>query len=148
MGRCCCPRRCRRATSPWPACTRRWRRLRWRPATGGRVMSDVSPGTILIVGDTEASRYAIGLVVRKAGYQVIEGSSGADALALAEQGPDLVILDINLPDLSGYDVCKRLKAGPRTAHTPVMHLSASFVGSDARAEGLEGGADGYLTYPT
>jgi PAS domain S-box-containing protein len=59
----------------------------------------------------------------------------------------LIILDINLPDLSGHEVRRRLKTDPATAAIPVLHLSASFVESDNRAEGLEGGADGYLTYP-
>jgi PAS domain S-box-containing protein len=78
---------------------------------------------------------------------VREASTGAEALRLASEQPDLIILDINLPDLNGRDVCQRLKANPETASIPVMHLSASFVDSEHRAEGLESGADGYLTYP-
>src|SRR5262249_13872762 len=65
----------------------------------------------------------------------------------AAERPDLVILDVNLPDLSGYEVCRQLKADPATAAIPVLHLSATFVRSEDRSEGLEGGADGFLTYP-
>jgi PAS domain S-box-containing protein len=108
-------------------------------------MSD-SP-TILVVDDTEASRYAVGRILRQAHFQVREASSGAEALRLATEGTDLVILDIGLPDMTGYDVCRLLKSGPATSTLPVLHLSASFVRSEDRSEGLEGGADGYLTYP-
>ncbi len=110
-------------------------------------MPDLHSARILVVDDTEASRYAVGRVLQKARYTVVEAATGADALRLAAEGADLVILDISLPDMSGHDVCRQLKAAPATAHTPILHLSASFVGSEARAEGLEGGADGYLTYP-
>jgi PAS domain S-box-containing protein len=103
--------------------------------------------TILAVDDSEANRYALVRMLRKAGYGVKEASTGADALRQAADQPDLIILDVNLPDLSGREVCRQLKADPATAAIPVLHLSASFVDSDNRAEGLEGGADGYLTYP-
>jgi PAS domain S-box-containing protein len=105
------------------------------------------PPTIVVVDDTESSRYAVCRVLRQANFEVQEAATGQDALRLAAARPDLVILDIQLPDLNGYEVCQRIKANPATANTPVLHLSASFVESDDRSEGLEGGADGYLTYP-
>jgi PAS domain S-box-containing protein len=110
-------------------------------------MPENKTATILIVDDTEASRYAVGRLLRQARFTVWEADTGTDALRLAAQKPDLVILDVNLPDMSGYEVCQRLKADPGTASMPVLHLSASFVRSEDRSEGLEGGADGYLTYP-
>jgi PAS domain S-box-containing protein len=110
-------------------------------------MLDKPPPTILIVDDTEASRYAVGRILRKANYTVLEATTGREALDLAAGRPDLVILDVNLPDSSGYDICRQLKASTTTAAIPVLHLSASFVQSDDRSEGLESGADGYLTYP-
>ena len=109
-------------------------------------MSETSP-VILVVDDTEASRYAVSRILRKAGFTVLEAANGARALHLMEQKPDLVILDINLPDMSGYEVCQRIKTVPATASVLVMHLSASFVDSEHRVQGLERGADGYLTYP-
>jgi PAS domain S-box-containing protein len=105
------------------------------------------PPTILIVDDTEASRYAVSRILRKANYNVQEATNGQEALRQAAAGADLVILDVQLPDMNGYEVCQRLKSNPATAGTPVLHLSASFVQSEDRSEGLEGGADGYLTYP-
>ncbi len=110
-------------------------------------MAENIPPTILIVDDTEASRYAVSRLLPQAQFTVLEAGTGEDALRLAAQQPDLVILDVNLPDMSGYEVCQHIKANPATASTPVLHLSASFVHSEARSEGLESGADGYLTYP-
>jgi PAS domain S-box-containing protein len=110
-------------------------------------MAKSSHARILVVDDTEASRYAVSRILRQAAYTVQEASTGREALELAAGRPDLVILDVNLPDASGYDICRQLKAGPTTAAIPVMHLSASFVESEDRSEGLESGADGYLTYP-
>jgi CheY-like chemotaxis protein len=103
------------------------------------------PASILVVDDAEATRYTLARMLRKARYEVREAGTGGEALRLAAEQPDLIILDINLPDLSGHEVRRRLKADPTTAAIPVLHLSASFVESDNRAEGLEGGADGYLT---
>jgi PAS domain S-box-containing protein len=103
--------------------------------------------TILVVDDAEASRYTLTRMLQKAQYTVKEAGTGADALRLAAERPDLIILDINLPDLSGHEVRRRLKGDPATSAIPVLHLSASFVETENRVEGLEGGADGYLTYP-
>src|SRR6202012_5818007 len=57
------------------------------------------------------------------------------------------VLDVNLPDFSGFELCRRLKADPFTAHIPVIHLSQSSVDDEARVRGLDGGADAYLTDP-
>lgn len=110
-------------------------------------MSANSEITILVVDDTEAGRYTVARILRSAGYQVLEASTGQQALALAERRPELVILDVNLPDISGFEVCRRLKQQPDAYAPVVLHLSATFVGDDAKVEGLEGGADGYLTQP-
>jgi len=103
---------------------------------------------ILNVDDKEAGRYAVTRTLIKAGYEVLEAASGEEALKVVfEKYPDLVLLDVNLPDLDGFAVCKKIKADRRTASIPVVHLSATFVQSRHRIEGLEGGADGYLVQP-
>jgi PAS domain S-box-containing protein len=104
--------------------------------------------TILAVDDNEASRYAVARILRHAGYRVLEAASGAETLAQVErERPDLVILDVNLPDTDGYAMCRQLKADPATASVLVLHLSATFVHAVDAVRGLDGGADGYLTQP-
>ena len=105
------------------------------------------PSTVLVIDDNDAERYYVARVLRKAGFETREGASGTEALRLARELPDLITLDIRLPDFSGFEVCRRLKADVATRDIPVLHISASFTTPDARAEGLEGGADGYLTHP-
>jgi PAS domain S-box-containing protein len=107
----------------------------------------LSGPTILHVDDTDAQRYAISRVLRHAGFEVLEARTGRQALEIVEQLPDLVILDVNLPDISGFAVCKQIKANEATARIPVLHLSATMVSTGARVAGLDGGADGYLVQP-
>ena len=103
---------------------------------------------ILNVDDNEAGRYAVTKILKRAGFEVIEAANGTDALTLAAtRRPDLVLLDVNLPDIGGFEVCKRLKQDKKTASIPVVHLSATYVHSRERVQGLEGGADGYLVHP-
>jgi PAS domain S-box-containing protein len=102
---------------------------------------------ILYVDDTEAQRYAVSRVLRRAGFDVAEASTGSQALQMSALGPDLIVLDINLPDISGFEVCQQIKANPATAHTPVLQVSATLITPEARVTGLEGGADAYLVQP-
>lgn len=106
------------------------------------------PVTILVVDDTEANRYAVARHLRQAGYTVLEASDGRSALAqVAARPPALLILDIRMPGLDGFEVVRRLRADTRTAHLPVLHVSASFTDPVSQAAGLDSGADGYLTHP-
>ena len=104
--------------------------------------------TILIVDDTDANRYALRRFVEGAGYTVIEAATGNGGIEQAQQHrPDLIILDVNLPDIDGFTTCRTLKAEPRTSAIPVVQVSASFVRASEQVKGLEGGADAYLTQP-
>jgi signal transduction histidine kinase len=102
---------------------------------------------ILIVDDEADLRSTYRLILERAGFAVDEAASGAEALARAATGPDLVLLDVNLPDMDGYDVCRRLKSDPVTATIPVLHVSGMFRTSEDRTRGLEAGSDGYLSRP-
>lgn len=102
---------------------------------------------ILAVDDNEASRYSVARALREAGYQVMEARTGSQALTLAAEGPDLIMLDVNLPDIHGFEVCKKIKGNPATAHIPVLHLSCTAVEPESRVQGLASGADAYLTEP-
>jgi PAS domain S-box-containing protein len=110
-------------------------------------MSDRDPVTILVVDDNPASLYATSRVLRAAGFSVIEAATGGEALAHADGSPQLVVLDVNLPDMDGFQVCRELRANQRTARIPVIHLSATFVKDVDKVQGLDAGADGYLTHP-
>jgi CheY-like chemotaxis protein len=103
----------------------------------------MNPIRILAVDDNSSALYATSRVLRSAGYEVIEASTGAAALAAAPQA-DLVVLDVNLPDIDGFEVCRRLRANPETALLPVLHLSATFTNSSDFTQGFEAGADSYL----
>jgi PAS domain S-box-containing protein len=87
-------------------------------------------------------------ILQNAGFTVVEAATGAAGLAaIAQHQPALVILDVKLPDLNGFEVCRQIKSNPQTCFIPVLHLSASFVESQDKAEGLDSGADGYLAQP-
>ncbi|MFZ1005679.1 MAG: response regulator [Candidatus Sulfotelmatobacter sp.] len=103
--------------------------------------------TILTVDDNDALRYSLTRTLRGEGYKVLEARTGAEALALADQSPDLITLDLNLPDFDGFEVCRRLRANPQTAHIPILHISATFVEPQHRVRGLDGGADAFLAEP-
>ena len=102
---------------------------------------------VLVVDDTEANRYTVSRILRQHGFAVREAATGRDGLNALAGGADLVVLDIRLPDIDGFDICRRIKADPATRDIPVLHLSASLTGTEARVRGLEGGADGYLVHP-
>jgi signal transduction histidine kinase len=110
-------------------------------------MSEAAYNHILLVDDNEGTRFAFSRMLQSAGFRVTEAATGRDALRLAREMPDLVVLDIRLPDMSGYDVCRHIKSSEETAGIPVLHVSASFVRAEDQVFGLEGGADGYLTEP-
>jgi PAS domain S-box-containing protein len=102
---------------------------------------------VLHVDDNEANRYVVSRVLRQAGFDVIEGTNGREALDKVRENPDVVVLDVRLPDISGVEVCRIIKSDPATSSIPVLHLSASYTSSGHKAEGLDAGADGYLVRP-
>ena len=105
-------------------------------------------GRILNVDDYVPARYARTQALIRAGYEVLEAGTGAEALRIvAEERPDLVILDVNLPDLDGFEVCRRIREQLGTLTLPVIHVSSTFVNERAQELALEGGSDAYLTEP-
>lgn len=102
---------------------------------------------ILNVDDNEAGRFAVTRMLESAGFIVDEVGTGHEALTHAEQLPDLILLDVKLPDLDGFEVCRRIKSNPRTAAIPVLYMSAHFVAASHRVHGLDLGAEGYITEP-
>jgi PAS domain S-box-containing protein len=107
-----------------------------------------SKPTILNVDDYAPGRYARSQLLRSWGFEVKEAGTGAEALRLAMlEHPALVILDVQLPDMDGFEVCRRLKQRHEGMTLPVLHVSATFTSGAHQALGLDGGADGYLVEP-
>jgi signal transduction histidine kinase len=112
-------------------------------------MTDATPVTVLLnVDDHEPARYARTRILRKAGFEVHEASTGADALKLAEMvNPAIILLDVHLPDMNGIEVCRRMKLQDRGAGTLVLQISASAISAPQATAALNTGADAYLVEP-
>src|SRR5215468_10333860 len=112
------------------------------------MMLETEKTTILNVDDFEAGLYAKSRALRLAGFEVYEATTGEDALRLThELKPQLVLLDVHLPDVSGIEICRRIKTDPSIESILVIQTSATFTEVRDRVRGLEGGADAYLTEP-
>jgi len=113
---------------------------------GANVM-EAATAKILHVDDQEASRYAVTRILRQEGFAVMEGANAAEALRLASECPDLILLDVRLPDMNGFEVCRKLKAQHATSTIPVLLLTSTYGDDESKVKGLDSGADGYLTQP-
>ncbi|RYE93613.1 MAG: response regulator, partial [Myxococcales bacterium] len=110
-------------------------------------MAETAP-LILNVNDTAATRYLMTHILKSGGYRVSEVATGEAALQfVAQNRPDLILLDVKLPGIDGLEVCRRIKADPATATLLVVQTSATFASSDRRVAGLNSGADAYLPQP-
>jgi CheY-like chemotaxis protein len=111
-------------------------------------LAAAAPAAVLVVDDQEGSRHVFASWLRRAGHVVHEAGTGAEALdLLARHGVQLVLLDVHLPDMSGLEVCERIKANRATSGVPVLHVSATATGADDRVQALNRGSDGYLIEP-
>lgn len=104
-------------------------------------------GRVLVVDDSEPKRYLIVHALRSAGMEVHEAASGRAALEAMSVGPDVVVLDVRLPDISGFEVCRRLKEDPATAAIPVLYVSALLQDAELEQHLFDDGADGYIPQP-
>ncbi|HLW51692.1 MAG TPA: response regulator [Candidatus Angelobacter sp.] len=102
---------------------------------------------VLVVNDHEAQRYALARSLEQAGYSVVTAASGKEALIQAVDRPDVIVLDVGLPDMTGFEVCRRLKADPRTESIPVVFLSATYQSGSSRDLGEQVGGAAYLFQP-
>ena len=102
---------------------------------------------ILVVDDDRDSLKLIGLMLQRRGYLISVAQTGAQALVKAEnESPDLIILDVMLPDIDGYEVCRRIRANPLTVELPIIVVSARTQEAD-KLMAAQLGANGYLTKP-
>ncbi len=103
---------------------------------------------LLIVDDNIVTRYALRRRLECHGYRIDEAGTGGEGLELiASQTYDALILDVHLPDMSGFDIVRILRATPATALLPVIHVSAAAIGTGDIITGLDAGADAYLIHP-
>src|SRR5258706_12523430 len=103
---------------------------------------------ILVADDDLSALKMTTLILQRQGYEVVVARDGAEALELiAASPPDLIILDVMMPRISGYEVCQRLRADPTTADIPIIMFTAKSLTAD-KVTGFEVGAEDYLTKPT
>ena len=102
---------------------------------------------ILVVEDQEDNRRIIRDLLSASGYQLVEATTGEDGLKLATSAkPDLILMDIQLPGMDGYEVTRRIKANPQLAHIPIIVVTSyALSGDDKKA--FEAGCNGYVTKP-
>lgn len=105
------------------------------------------PTSILYIEDNEDNRMLVRRILEAEGYFFLEAESAAQALAIIEcHTPDLIILDINMPDMDGYTLTSRLRASPALARIPIIAMTANVMKGD-REKSLEAGCDGYIQKP-
>ncbi|MEJ5224304.1 MAG: response regulator, partial [Anaerolineales bacterium] len=106
------------------------------------------PERILIIDDDLDTLRLVGLMLQKQGYQILAANNGVQGLQQAgEHLPDLILLDVMMPGMDGYEVARRLRANPSTAGIPILMFTAK-AQLDDKVQGFEAGADDYLTKPT
>ncbi len=105
--------------------------------------------TILYIEDNPDNRLLVRRILEAEGYIVIEAACGQEGLAIAARPthhPDLILMDINLPDLDGYEVTRRLRAMPHLAHIPILAMTANVMRGD-KEKTLEAGCNSYIHKP-
>ena len=107
----------------------------------------VGPGKILVVDDDPGNREVLEELLRMRGYPVVTAASGYEALELVRTAtPDLVLLDVNMPGLSGYEVCEKLRQDPASRLLPIVIVTA-LEGQEEKIRAIEAGADDFLNKP-
>jgi len=116
----------------------------------GEKMEDIKKGLpkkVLVVDDNQDSRELVVKVLKNKGYEMIEATDGEEAIEKAVgERPDLILLDISIPKLDGYEVTRRLKSREEFKETPIVALTAHAMKGD-RAKALEAGCEGYISKP-
>lgn len=107
----------------------------------------MSAQRILNVNDHEATRYGLSRALKAAGYSVLEAEDGRSALERLREQPDLILLDVHLPDVDGFELAQRIRTLSAPGWIPIVHISSVYVQSHEVVRGLEGGADAYLVSP-
>ena len=116
-------------------------------ARPGDPLAALWPATILVADDDPTARRVLARILESAGYAVLQATDGSAArLLIAAERPDLIMLDINMPGTDGIDLCREVKADPRTSLVPVIHVTGS-VGREERLAALQAGSDEFVAKP-
>jgi CheY-like chemotaxis protein len=110
-------------------------------------MPTPTPVKVLVVDDNDANRYAVSRILRGRGVEVMEANTGNKASEMARNGPDIVLMDIHLPDMTAYDVLERLRSDKTTQIIPVILMSAVEPAPHARSMAQRLGVHSFLTLP-
>lgn len=102
--------------------------------------------SVLVVDDNPAAKYAMARTLRAAGFRTVEAGGGAEALELSEF-VSAVVIDVNLPDVNGFEVCKMLRGRRSTASLPIIHVSAMALAHDVAVHAADSGSDRFMLAP-
>jgi two-component system alkaline phosphatase synthesis response regulator PhoP len=105
------------------------------------------PSTVLVIDDNEVTRYTLTKTLASKGVSVLAAGTAQEGIEMASQNPDLVLLDIHLPDMSGYQALEFLRRNGDTAHLPVIFMSATEPAPSARSAAAALGVKSFLTLP-
>jgi len=105
------------------------------------------PRTVLVADDHDDSREAITVWLRQAGFEVLTATDADDLVRCVEHRPDVIVLDTELPGRPGFELANQLKCDPATAGIPIIHVAPGLTTGEWRAQGLDAGADAFLTRP-
>ena len=111
------------------------------------VSTNESKPTVLVVDDHHPTAYAVAKMLTHAGFKVRQAFTGLAAIRTANILPAVIILDVHLPDINGFDVCRRLRSDPRTAKIPILFLSSTFDFVRGKVEAAKCGAQAFLSHP-
>ena len=108
----------------------------------------MTPTVVLLVDDNQTHLYSLGKHMTESGFEVLHAETGSAALELAmAKRPNAILLDINLPDATGFDICQKLKADARTRSIPIVFHSATHDTAAAHSQAKDLGAASFLSYP-
>lgn len=103
--------------------------------------------TILIIEDNEQNMYMLSYLLEKSNYKILKAFNGLDGLRLAhENNPEIILIDIQLPDMDGYEICNKLRHNGLPKNTTIIAVTSYAMGGD-KEKAIEAGADGYLEKP-
>jgi len=111
-------------------------------------MSSSAQQVLLCVDDNEIHCYALGRCLANLGFKVISAHNGTEALRIvSEVKTDVILLDINMPDVNGFEVCRRIRAKTELQDVAIVFHTATSATESSHREALDAGADAFLTYP-